>query len=72
MTSSDGYIHHSFTVLFDVPADLAADRATTEDVLNAAVSRITKLIEADPRLQELLRRHGIEYGWEAGTWETHR
>lgn len=72
MTGSDGYIRHAFTLLFDVPADLAADRATTEDVLNVAVSRITELIEADSRLQELLRRHGIEYGWEAGTWETQR
>ena len=69
MTTGDEYIRHTFTVLFDVPADLAADQAVTKDVLNAAVSRITELIEADARLQALLRQHGIEYGWEAGSWE---
>jgi len=70
MTTGDEYIRHTFTVLFDVPADLAADEAVTQDVLNAAVSRITELIEADTRLQALLQQHGIEYGWEAGSWET--
>ncbi len=70
MTINDDYIRHTFTVLFDVPADLAANNAVLRDVLNAAVSRITELIESDDRLQALLRRHGIEYGWEEGSWET--
>lgn len=70
MTINDDYIRHTFTILFDVPADLAANNAVLRDVLNAAVSRITELIEADDRLQALLRRHGIEYGWEEGSWET--
>ena len=50
MTTGDEYIRHTFAILFDVPADLAADQAVTKDVLNAAVSRITELIEADARL----------------------
>ena len=69
MTTGDEYIRLTFAILFDVPADLAADQAITKDVLNAAVSRITELIETDTRLQALLRQHGIEYGWEAGSWE---
>jgi hypothetical protein len=28
MTTGDEYIRHTFTVLFDVPADLAADRGS--------------------------------------------
>ncbi|MGQ9547255.1 MAG: hypothetical protein ACUVSY_02920 [Roseiflexus sp.] len=70
MTTDDTYIRQTFTILFDVPADLAAHPAITKDVLNAAVSRITELIEADTRLQALLRQYGIEYGWEAGSWES--
>ncbi|MCS6839397.1 MAG: hypothetical protein RMJ54_05940 [Roseiflexaceae bacterium] len=70
MTAIDGYTRHTFTILFDVPANLTADREVTRDVLNAAVSRVTELIESDERLQTLLRRYGIEYGWEEGSWET--
>ncbi len=70
MTINDDYTRHTFTILFDVPADLAANNTVLRDALNAAVSRITELIEADDRLQALLRRHGIEYGWEEGSWET--
>lgn len=70
MTVSDDYMRHTFTILFDVPADLSANREVMCDVLNAAVSRITELIDADERLQALLRQHGIEYGWEEGSWET--
>ncbi len=69
MNASDGYTRHTFTLLFDVPADLSANREVMCDVLNAAVSRITELLESDERLQNLLRRHGIEYGWEEGSWE---
>lgn len=69
MTINDDYIRHTFTILFDVPADVAANHEMTRDVLNAAVSRITELIETDARLQALLQQHGIEYGWEEGSWE---
>ncbi|MDW8215429.1 MAG: hypothetical protein RMJ55_17900 [Roseiflexaceae bacterium] len=70
MVASDGYTRHIFTILFDVPADLSANREVMCDVLNAAVSRITELVESDVRLQTLLRQYGIEYGWEEGSWET--
>jgi hypothetical protein len=63
------YTRHTLTLLFDVPAALAADPARMEDVLNAAVSRITELIDADPRLRALLAADGVEVGWEAGSWE---
>ncbi|MFO7168596.1 MAG: hypothetical protein DIU80_011295 [Chloroflexota bacterium] len=67
---SDDYTRHTFTLLFDAPAALAADPERMSDVLNAAISRITELIETDARLQALLRAHGLEVGWEAGSWET--
>lgn len=70
MTTNDDYTRHTFTILFDVPAGLAAKNEVMRDVLNAAASRITELIESDERLQALLRQHGIEYGWEEGSWET--
>jgi non-ribosomal peptide synthetase component F len=66
---SDDYTRHTLTLLFDVPAALAADRATMDDVLNAVVRRITELIDNDTRLQALLNAHGVEFGWEAGSWE---
>ncbi|ABU58676.1 hypothetical protein [Roseiflexus castenholzii] len=69
MTINDDYIRHTFTILFDVPADAAANHEMTRDVLNAAVSRITELIETDARLQALLQQYGIEYGWEEESWE---
>lgn len=67
--SSDDYERHTFTLLFDVPTALVAQRETMADLLNAAVGRITELIEGDERLQALLRMSGIEYGWEEGSWE---
>jgi hypothetical protein len=70
MTINDDYTRHTFAILFDVPADLAANAGVMRDVLNAAVSRMTELIESDERLQTLLRQHGIEYGWDEGSWET--
>lgn len=66
---NDDYIRHTFTLLFDVPAATAANQETMVDTLNAAISRITELIETDGRLQALLRANGIEYGWEAASWE---
>jgi hypothetical protein len=72
MITGDDYTRHTFPILFDVPASLAANHEVMCDILNAAVSRITELIEADARLQALLRQHGIEYGWEEGSWETPR
>lgn len=66
---SDDYTRHTFTLILDVPAALAGDSARMADVLNAAVSRITELIDDDQKLQALLRGHGIELGWEAGSWE---
>lgn len=63
------YTRHTLALIFDVPAALAADDERMADVLNAAVSRITELIEGDQRLQALVRGHGVEVGWEAGTWE---
>lgn len=69
MTTNDDYTRHIFTILFDVPADLATNGEVVRDVLNAAASRITELIESDTRLQALLQQYGIEYGWEEGSWE---
>lgn len=69
MTTTDDYCRYTFTILFDVPVNLAASREDMNDVLNAAVNRITELIETDTRLQALLRQYGIEYGWEEGSWE---
>ncbi|HWQ15063.1 MAG TPA: hypothetical protein VNL77_19860 [Roseiflexaceae bacterium] len=64
------YTRHTFTLILDVPGALASDPGRMADVLNAAVSRITELIDDDPKLQALLRGHGIELGWEAGSWES--
>jgi hypothetical protein len=66
---TDDYTRHSFALIFDVPAGLAANPERSADLLNAAVSRITELIEGDQRLQALLRAGGVEIGWEAGSWE---
>jgi hypothetical protein len=66
---ADDYTRHTFTLILDVPAALASEPERMADVLNATVSRITALIDDDPRLQALLRGHGIEVGWEAGSWE---
>jgi hypothetical protein len=66
---AEAYTRHTFTLLLDAPAALAADPARMADILNAAVSRITELIDDDQRLAALLRGHGIEIGWEAGSWE---
>lgn len=63
------FVRHSLTLVMDVPAALAADTQRMEDVLNAAVSRITELLDSDPRLRALLSSHGVELGWEAGSWE---
>lgn len=69
MNADDEYIRHTFRILFDVPVTLAANVEGMRDVLNAAASRITELIETDTRLQTLLRQYGIDYGWEEGSWE---
>ncbi len=65
----DGYTRHTLALIFDVPDELAAREVLMGEILNAAISRVTELLDADPRFAGLLRRHKIDFGWEAGSWE---
>ncbi|HMO58267.1 MAG TPA: hypothetical protein PKA05_12885 [Roseiflexaceae bacterium] len=63
------YQRHTMTLLFDVPAALAADPERMADLLNLIATRITDLIDSDPALQHTMRSSGIDAGWEPGSWE---
>jgi hypothetical protein len=40
-----------------------------QDALNGALSRLVELVETDANSQAHLKRHGIDFGWDAPTWE---
>ena len=63
------FVRHHLPIIFDVPRALAADPQRMVDLLNLLAQQITMHLENDARFQGLLRRTGIEWGWEAGTWE---
>lgn len=66
---SDEFIRHHMPLIFDVPADLVADRVRAVEILNLVSGRMIEVLENDPGFQNLLQRHGIEWGWEKATWE---
>ncbi len=67
--SDDGFVRHHLPIILDVPARLAGNPVRSVEVLNLVCLRLTEALEKDTALQALLRRHGIEWGWEQGTWE---
>lgn len=69
-TTSDGYLRFHVPLIFDVAPDrLAKYPDGMQDALNGALSRIVELIERDPNLTAHLKRHQIDFGWEAPSWE---
>ncbi|MEY3990887.1 MAG: hypothetical protein RI985_1968 [Chloroflexota bacterium] len=69
--TSDGYLRFHVALIFDVPPERFAKYPDgMQDAFNAALSRIVELAEEDPKLQSLLRRHQIDFGWEKPTWES--
>lgn len=68
--TSDGYLRYHVPLIFDVdPTRAARYPDGMQDALNGALSRIVELIETDPNLQQHIRRHHIDIGWEQPTWE---
>lgn len=68
--TSDGYLRFHVPLIFDVaPERIAKYPDSMQDAFNAALSRIVELIEQDAKLQAHLKRHAIDFGWEAPTWE---
>ncbi len=68
--TSDGYLRFHVALIFDVPPERFAKYPDgMQDAFNAALSRIVELAEEDPKLQSLLRRHQIDFGWEKPTWD---
>lgn len=69
MSDDTEFVRHHLSIILDVPAKLAQHPVRSVEVLNLVCVRITEALEHDERLQIMLRRHGIEWGWEKGTWE---
>jgi hypothetical protein len=63
------FVRHHLPIIFDVPRALAADQRRMLEVLNLLSLQITQHLENDQRFQSILRRFGVEWGWEEGTWE---
>lgn len=64
------YIRHTMNLIFDVPEDmLRGNKRQVAEILNGIFGRMAELVEADERTQRLMRRYGIMFGWEEGTWE---
>ena len=69
MSDDPDFVRHYLAIILDAPAKLAQDPVRSVELLNLVASRITEVIEQDARLQAILKRTGIEWGWEKGTWE---
>ncbi len=69
MSDDPDFVRHHLPIILDVPEKLAQHPIQSVEFLNLVASRITELIEQDVRLQAILKRTGIEWGWEKGTWE---
>jgi hypothetical protein len=67
--ADDDFVRHHLPIIFDVPRELADDPQRTVEVLNLLSLHITQHLEQDERFQRMLRRFGVEWGWELGTWE---
>ncbi|MFN5933107.1 MAG: hypothetical protein ACK46D_02285, partial [Roseiflexaceae bacterium] len=66
------YLRFHVPLIFDVqPERLAKYPDGMQDALNGALSRLVELVETDANLQAHLKRHGIDFGWDAPTWEEH-
>lgn len=63
------FVRHHLAIIFDVPQALAADPVRSTDLLNLLSQHLTTLLEQDKRFQGILRRSGIEWGWEQGSWD---
>ena len=63
------FVRHHLPIIFDVPQALAANHIRTNELLNLLSQQLTTLLEQDKRFQGILRRSGIEWGWEQGSWE---
>jgi hypothetical protein len=40
-------------------------------IFDVQPDRLVELVETDANLQAHLKRHGIDFGWDAPTWEEH-
>jgi hypothetical protein len=69
MEPEQEFVRHHLPIILDVPAKLAGNPVRSVEVLNLICTKITEAIEHDERIQALLRRYGIEWGWDKGTWE---
>jgi hypothetical protein len=69
MSDDPVFVRHHLPIILDVPEKLATKPVRSVVVLNLICTCLTEAIEHDERLQVLLRRYGIEWGWEKGTWE---
>jgi hypothetical protein len=70
MTNDLQFERHTLPLIFDVPFELPQNQGERKiDALNIITARLVELIEEDKRLQGLMRRHGIEWGWGIGSWE---
>ncbi|MDZ4717846.1 MAG: hypothetical protein SH847_05200 [Roseiflexaceae bacterium] len=69
MSDDPIFVRHHLPIILDVPEKLAKNPVRSVEVLNLICTCLTEAIEKDERLQVLLRRYGIEWGWEQGTWE---
>ncbi|GAB4166691.1 MAG: hypothetical protein Fur005_27760 [Roseiflexaceae bacterium] len=63
------FVRHHLAIIFDVPEKLAAKPKRMQEALNLICVKLTDAIERDEQLQALMRRYGVEWGWEKGTWE---
>ena len=64
------FVRHHLPIILDVPIKLARHQTRSVDALNLISTVITETLEGNARLQALLRRYGVEWGWEQGTWES--
>lgn len=64
------FVRHGLPLIFDVPARMAAEQEDYMlDMLNLLTTRLVEIVGEDKRLQGILRRTGIEWGWGEATWE---
>jgi hypothetical protein len=69
MEEDPDFVRHHLPIILDVPTKLAARPVRSKEMLNLVTMLITEAIERDERVQAALKRTGIEWGWEKGTWE---
>ncbi|MEM8675777.1 MAG: hypothetical protein AAGF83_18165 [Cyanobacteria bacterium P01_G01_bin.67] len=71
MEDDTNFVRHTVPLIFDVPAELPQNQGERAvDALNLLTTCIMDLIADDKRVQGIMRRHGIEWGWGEATWES--